>query len=64
MFVGEKNLSDIIVKPRDALVDHAQFEAPPDADNELELRATMRWPGDDRRHAQLNVFFVHIPTGD
>jgi hypothetical protein len=64
MFVGEKNLSDIIVKARDALADHAQFESLGDADNEQELRATMRWPGDDRRHAQLNVFFVHIPTGD
>ncbi len=64
MFVGEKNLSDIIVKARDALVDHAQFEASGAADNEQELRATMRWPGDDRRRAQLNIFFVHIPASD
>jgi hypothetical protein len=64
MFVGEKNLTDIIDKARDALADGEQFEAWGEADNEQELRATMRWPGDDRRHAQLNVFFVHVPTSD
>jgi hypothetical protein len=64
MFVGQKNLSDIIDKGREALAAHDQFEACGDADNQQELRATMRWPGDDRRYAQLNVFFVHVPTAD
>ena len=26
------------------------------------LRAVMSWPGDERRHADLNVFFVPVPT--
>jgi hypothetical protein len=63
MFVGEKSLSDIIDKARETLAARQHFEAWGEADNEQELRATMRWPGDDRRHAQLNVFFVHIPNG-
>ena len=62
MFVGEKSLSDIIDKGHDALAEHDQFEAWGGADNEQELLATMRWPGDDRRHALLNVFFVHVPS--
>jgi hypothetical protein len=28
---------------------------------ETELRATMHWPGDEERRADLNVFFVHTP---
>jgi hypothetical protein len=57
MFVGAKSLTEIIDKAREVLAEHAQFEAWGEADSEQELRATMRWPGDDRRHAQLNVFF-------
>jgi hypothetical protein len=52
----------IIDKAGAALADHDQFESFGHADNPQEVRATMRWPGDDRRHAQLNVFFVHIPA--
>ena len=32
--------------------------------NETELRATMSWPGDEQRHADLNVFFIHTPAAD
>jgi hypothetical protein len=64
MFVAQKNLSDVINKARKALADHEQFEAWGDADNQQELRATMRWPGDDRRLAELNVFLVHIPSAE
>jgi hypothetical protein len=62
MFVGQKNLSDVIDKAREALAAHEQFETWGDADNQQELRAAMRWPGDDRRHAELTVFFVHVPS--
>ena len=62
MFVGAKRLTEVIDKARDSLSSHAQFESWRDADNEQELRAAMRWPGDDRRYAELNVFFVHIPN--
>jgi len=62
MFVGEKNLSDIVDKAHHALAEHPQFHEWGSADNEQELRATMRWPGDDRRRGHLNVFFVHIPS--
>jgi hypothetical protein len=64
MFVGAKSLTEVIDKAREVLAEHAQFEAWGEADSEQELRATMRWPGDDRRHAQLNVFFAHVPDTD
>ena len=32
-----------------------------EAAEETELRATMHWPGDEERLADLNVFFVHTP---
>jgi hypothetical protein len=62
MFVREKGLTEIVDKGRDALAAHAQFVAWQDSAGETELRGTVSWPGDDRRHADLNVFFVHTPT--
>lgn len=56
MFVREKGLTDVIEKARDALADHEQFVEWGEAAEEAELRATMRWPGDEQRHADLNVF--------
>jgi len=61
MFVREKDLTGVVEKAREALERHGQFVELGDAANETELRATMSWPGDDRRHADLNVFFVHVP---
>lgn len=61
MFVREKELSAIIQKARAALEGHPQFVAWQDAAEETELRATMHWPGDRQRLADLNVFFVHTP---
>lgn len=58
MFVREKGLTAIIEKARDALAGHDQFVDWGEAGSETELRAVMSWPGDDRRHADLNVFFV------
>jgi hypothetical protein len=61
IFVRERALSDILTKARDALGQHSQFEGWLDPDSEGELRAIMRWPGDDARRAELVVFFVHTP---
>ncbi len=61
MFVREKGLTAILKKAEQALGAHPQFVAWKDAD-EGELRATMHWPGDEERLANLNVFFVHTPA--
>ena len=61
MFVREKGLTSILSKAKTALAEHEQFVAWKDAANETELRATVHWPGDEERLADLNVFFVHTP---
>ena len=61
MFVREKGLTSILSKAKTALAEHEQFVAWKDAANETELRATVDWPGDEERLADLNVFFVHTP---
>lgn len=61
VFVREKDLTTVVEKAREALGAHDQFVAWGKATGETELRATMSWPGDERRHADLNVFFVHTP---
>jgi hypothetical protein len=62
MFVREKDLTSIIEKARNAFSEHPQFAESVQAVSETELRAKMSWPGDDRRYADLNVFFVQIPA--
>jgi hypothetical protein len=59
IFVREKGMTEIVEKGRSALAAHPQFVAWETAVGDTELRAIMSWPGDDRRHADLNVFFVH-----
>jgi hypothetical protein len=61
MFVREKDLTGVVEKARTALKQHPQFVEWGEAGGETELRATVSWPGDERRHADLNVFFVHTP---
>ena len=61
MFVREKGLTSILKKATQALADHQTFVAWKEAANETELRATVHWPGDEERFADLNVFFVHTP---
>jgi hypothetical protein len=61
MFVRQADLSAVAEGARSALENHPQFVESRPATEETELRATMSWPGDDRRHADLNVFLVHIP---
>jgi hypothetical protein len=62
VFVRETGLTEIIEKGREALAAHPQFVSSAEAAAETELRATVSWPGDERRHADLNVFFVHTPA--
>lgn len=61
VFVREKGLTGILGKARATLEAHPQFVALKTVAEETELRARMRWPGDDQRLADLNVFFVHTP---
>ncbi|MDT4934402.1 MAG: hypothetical protein QOK11_2294, partial [Pseudonocardiales bacterium] len=51
-----------LAKARDALAAHPQFDGWKDAGGEAELRATMHWPGDAERLADLHVFFVYMPS--
>ena len=62
VFVREKGLTEIIDKAREALADHPQFVSWQNAAGETELRGVVGWPADERRHAELNVFFVHTPA--
>ena len=62
MFVSKKGLTAVVEKAQEALAEHEQFVEWRKAAEETELRATMSWPGDERRHADLNVFFVHVPN--
>jgi hypothetical protein len=61
MFVRERNLTAILEKARAGLADHPQFVEWGTADAETELRATVSWRGDERRRADLAVFFMHTP---
>ena len=63
VFVREKNLTSIIEKAREVLEQHTQFVESKEAASETELRAKMSWPGDEQRHADLNVFFIQVPEG-
>jgi hypothetical protein len=61
MFVREKGLTAILGKAEATLAAYPQFVAWKQAAGETELRATMHWPGDADRLADLNVFFAHTP---
>lgn len=62
MFVAEKDLTAIIEKARGALAEHPQFLGWRPAQGETELRARVSHRGDNRRHADLTVIFIHTPT--
>ena len=64
MFVWERVVTNIVETAREALADHERFVEWRDGANETELRAVMGWPGDERRHADLNVLFVPVPTDE
>jgi hypothetical protein len=62
MFVQERGLSEIVEKGRAALAEHPQFLMALDDADEAELRARVRWAGDDQRIVDLAVRFIHTPT--
>jgi len=62
MFVREHDLTTIIERGRIALEAHPQFVNSERAASQTELRALMHWKGDERRRADLNVFFTSTPT--
>ncbi len=62
MFVWERDLTAIVERGRAALADHEQFVEWGMAASEAELRAIVSWKGDDRRHADLTVFFISTPV--
>jgi hypothetical protein len=62
VFVRERDLTSIMEKAHEALAAHPQFVEDVVAASETELRAKVKWPGDDRRLADLNVFFIHLPA--
>jgi hypothetical protein len=62
MFVRNQGFSDVVDKGREALGNHPQFLEWRDAGSESELRALVCSARDKRRHADLNVFFVHLPA--
>ncbi|HEV7564548.1 MAG TPA: hypothetical protein VGO31_01150 [Microbacteriaceae bacterium] len=59
MFVREKNLTEIVARARSTLEEHPQFERSVATPEPTELRAVMKWPGDDARKLDLHVFLVH-----
>ena len=61
MFVRERDLTTIIDKAREALAKHPQFVEWQEAATDDRTPRIVGWPGDDRRHGNLNVFFVHVP---
>jgi len=61
MFVRAKGMTAILKKARETLAMHPRFVAWEEPASETELRGTVRWPGDDERLADLNVFLVHTP---
>lgn len=62
VFVRQKALTAIVSKARNALQAHGQFEQSVETDRATELRAIMRWPGDDERLVDLHVFLFHFPA--
>jgi hypothetical protein len=61
-FVDRKNPTAVVEKAHALFGDHDLFIGWNDAGDARELRATMRWPGDDSITAELHIFFVHLPT--
>ena len=61
MFMRERDLTAIVERAREALGQHPQFVEWRKPATDTELRCVVSWPGDDRRLADLNVFFVHVP---
>ena len=64
MFVGEQDLTTMTERAQAALEAHPQFVGPQPAQGETELRAEVSHRGDERRHADLTVLFIHTPLNE
>jgi hypothetical protein len=62
LFVGRKNISDVVEKTRSWLENNDHFIAWQDIGDTRELRCTMRWPTDEEIVATVHVTFVHLPA--
>lgn len=62
MFIEQKGMTGVVDKARETLAGHGQFVEWQETATETELRATVSWPGDDKRLADLNVFFIHTAS--
>jgi hypothetical protein len=63
MFVRQRDMTAIIDRARAALAEHPRFGSWGTPADDTELRATVSWQGDDRRHGDLNVFLISTPMG-
>lgn len=63
VFVRNQGFSEVVEKGREALGNHPLFLNWGDSASGTELRAVVRSARDERRHADLNVFFIPIATG-
>lgn len=61
LFVRQRGLTEVIARAREALEARPDFVRWKKIDEETELRAVMRWPGDEEKEAELAVLFVHTP---
>lgn len=62
MFVRNQGFSDVVEKGREQLDKHPLFLEWRPAGSPSELRAVVKSARDERRHADLNVFFVPVAT--
>lgn len=62
MFVPNKKLSDVIVKAKELVEDHPQFIEWLIDPKDHPMRARVHWRDDEKRHANLAVFLVHLPV--
>jgi hypothetical protein len=61
VFVRARGMTEIVKKAKATLSAHPQFAAWHNSASDTELRAAIRWAGDDERLADLNVFLVSPP---
>ena len=63
LFVDRKDPMAVVEKVRELLSAHELFIEWRESTHERDLHCVMRWPGDAAIHAELHVFFVHLPGG-
>lgn len=61
-FVDRKDIAAVVEKSKTVIPAHASFERWLDPEDDGELKCAINWPEDPDRHAELAVFFVHLPA--